>query len=248
MIYTWPDAELPKRIAFVSDLHLMSTRSTAESYREQIADVIDRSELVVWGGDLFDFRWSRFRHETDSVAFAINYLCDWMTEYPSKSFAFLCGNHDANAALLCELKAMSEDQSRFHFAGDVMRVGDTVMLHGDQIEGRGTEDRFLRYRNRWAEKKRAAPWRFPGYDAIVVARAHKVAAAIAHRNRMAVRKLSRFLALSDLNRDNGVRRVVFGHTHRIITGLEHNRVLYFNGGAAIRHVRFKPVELENNSS
>ena len=244
MIHNWPRDQMPKQAVFISDLHLMSTRSTAEQHHTQIASLIERNEMVVWGGDLFDFRWSRFSSEIEAVDFSLDYLQQWRNEYPEKQFVFLCGNHDASPVFLRELQQQTEPDSNFVFAGDVLRIGDTVMLHGDQIEGRGKMQRFESYRKKWADKKRAALWRFAGYDAIVAARAHKVAAALAHRNKMAIRKLNRFLVLHDLGPDSGTRRVVFGHTHRLIGGFEHDQMQFFNGGAAIRHVPFRPVEIE----
>ncbi|TWT76400.1 UDP-2,3-diacylglucosamine hydrolase [Planctomycetes bacterium CA13] len=244
MIYQWPTNSPLGRVLFVSDLHLMSTRSTAEEHEYLIESFIERADLVVWGGDLFDFRWSRLHHESDAVAYSMDYLKSWQTRFPSQRFAFLCGNHDAAPKFLAELKEYAASESNFLFAGDVLRIGDTVMLHGDQIEGRGQIARFELYRQKWADKKRAALWRFAPYDAIVASRAHKVAAAMAHRNKMAVKKLSRFLDLHDLNYANGVRRVVFGHTHRVVKGYELNRMQFFSGGAAIRHVPFHPIEVE----
>ncbi|TWU36199.1 hypothetical protein Poly41_39530 [Novipirellula artificiosorum] len=222
----------------------MSSRSTAEEHEYLIASMIERSDVVVWGGDLFDFRWSRFRDELEAVRFASGYLRSWHNRFPNHQFVFLCGNHDASPAFLDEVRRQVDDQSNFVLMGDVLRIDDTVMLHGDQIEGRGTIARFENYRQKWADKKRAPLWRFAPYDAIVAARGHKVAAAIAHRNRMAVNKLARFLDLHDLNFDNGIRRVVFGHTHRMVLGYEHHQMQFYSGGAAIRHVPFHPIEIE----
>ncbi|WP_315852958.1 metallophosphoesterase [Novipirellula galeiformis] len=246
-IHRWSSNPIPKRAVFISDLHLMSTRSTAEQHRDQIGSLIQRNEIVVWGGDLFDFRWSSFSTESEAVDYSLAYLQQWRKEFPHQQFVFLCGNHDASPVFLNELRQWIQGDANFVFAGDVLRIGDTVMLHGDQIEGRGTIHRFENYRQRWADKKRAAMWRFAGYDAIVAARAHKVAAAVAHSNKTAIKKLNRFLTLQELTHETGVRQVVFGHTHRLIRGVQHNRMHFFNGGAAIRHVPFRPVEIELDS-
>jgi len=243
MIYQWPPNRDVTQAVFVSDLHLMSTRSTAEEHAFLIEQSVKQSEVVVWGGDLFDFRWSRFRTEHESVAFAIGYLNDWLTNFPNQQFVFLRGNHDASPLFLSHLDRWAEAHERFTVAGDILRIKDAVMLHGDQIEGRGKQARFDRYRQKWAEKKRAALWRFSPYDAIVTARAHKVAAAVAHRNRLTVKRLAKYLELHGLGCDDGIRRVVFGHTHRVVNGYELDGVRFYCGGAAIRHVPFDPVEI-----
>ncbi|TWU41611.1 UDP-2,3-diacylglucosamine hydrolase [Novipirellula aureliae] len=243
MIYEWPSNRRIAQAVFVSDLHLMSTRSTAEEHAFLIEQSVQQSEVVVWGGDLFDFRWSRFKAERDSVSFAIEYLHDWLIRFPNQQFVFLRGNHDASPLFLNQLDRWADQHDRFTIAGDILRIGDVVMLHGDQIEGRGKQARFDQYRQKWAEKKRASIWRFSPYDAIVTARAHKLAAALAHRNRLTVKRLSKYLALHDLGYEQGVRRVVFGHTHRVVDGHELGGLRFYSGGAAIRHVRFEPIDI-----
>ena len=56
MIEQLPNTEGIRRLTFVSDLHLFSSRSNASEHHDLIGRAIDQSDLCVWGGDLFDFR------------------------------------------------------------------------------------------------------------------------------------------------------------------------------------------------
>jgi UDP-2,3-diacylglucosamine pyrophosphatase LpxH len=62
MIKHWHIDDSVKRLTFISDLHLFSNRCNASEHVDLMARAIDESELCVWGGDLFDFRWSRLRN------------------------------------------------------------------------------------------------------------------------------------------------------------------------------------------
>ncbi|EMI19773.1 hypothetical protein RMSM_03301 [Rhodopirellula maiorica SM1] len=127
MIYVWPHDRMPKQAVFISDLHLMSTRSTAEQHHTQIASLIERNEMVVWGGDLFDFRWSRFSSEVEAVDFSLDYLQQWRNEYPEKQFVFLCGNHDASPIFLSKVTAADRVGVKFY----VCRRRASHRRHGD---------------------------------------------------------------------------------------------------------------------
>ena len=222
----------------------MSSRSVAELQESKIVAAVESSDLVVWGGDLFDFRWAHFAKEEKAIEYSLDYLHSWQNRFPKHQFAFLCGNHDANKRFLEAVKRFATRQPNFHFVGDVLRIGNTVMLHGDQIEGRGCVDRFARYRRRWADKPRVQTWRFAPYDAAVAARMHLATAAIAHRNRLAIRRLATYLHLHNLDSEQGIERVVFGHTHRVVKNFPFAGMEFSSGGAAIRHCKFEPVVSE----
>jgi UDP-2,3-diacylglucosamine hydrolase len=209
-----------------------------------IARCVDQADLCVWGGDLFDFRWSRLRDENESVSHAIRWLEDWYTRFPATKFVFLDGNHDAHAAFARELGQWASERSRFDCGLDCVRVNDTLLLHGDVIEGNGTVDAFADYRGRWQHKPVAGDMANRMYDMAIAARVHKAAAMAAHRRRATCIRLLRWMHGQPSDRIEGVRRIVFGHTHRHIQAYRLRGIEFYNGGAAIRHVPFAPVTLE----
>ncbi|MFK8112275.1 MAG: metallophosphoesterase, partial [Rubripirellula sp.] len=149
-ILVWP--ETPRRLAFISDLHLQSARSVADQHRDQIRRAIASAQLCVWGGDLFDFRWSQSANEAAGIQQALQWLDSWYQEFPNTPFLFLNGNHDAHVPFVRALTQWGESRECFHANLECVRVGDTLLLHGDVIEGGGTPDAFAAYREDWQHK------------------------------------------------------------------------------------------------
>jgi UDP-2,3-diacylglucosamine hydrolase len=243
MIQQWPTAEGVRRLTFVSDLHLFSSRSNASEHQQLILRAIEDCELCVWGGDLFDFRWSRLDGENTTVRRAIEWLDDWYEQFPSTRFVFLDGNHDAHARFTTQLAAWSKARDRFRSGLDCLRVENTLLLHGDVIEGGGSASAFADYRDRWSDRPNASRMASGVYDLAIATRVHRAAALAVHRNRSTCLRLMRWMHGQPAESIGGVRRIVFGHTHRRIDGYRVQGIEFFNGGAAIRHVPFSPVSL-----
>src|SRR6056297_1750871 len=48
----------PLTIAFISDLHLLSSRHDYARHAASVRRAIESCDVCIWGGDLFDFHWS----------------------------------------------------------------------------------------------------------------------------------------------------------------------------------------------
>jgi len=244
MIDHWPADRPVKRLTFVSDLHLFSNRCSVTEHQGLIESCIDQAEICIWGGDLFDFRWSRLEDEATSVSQALNWLNQWYERFPEKHFVYLHGNHDAHGAFSDALIQWAADRSRFECDLDCMRIKDTLFLHGDVIEGKGNLDAFAEYRGRWQKKRVASRVASGFYDVAIAARAHKAAAMAAHRRKATCLQLLHWMHRQPAEATEGIRRIVFGHTHRRLDGYRLDGIEFFNGGATIRHVPFSPVMIE----
>ena len=227
------------RVAFVSDLHLFSSRCNEPQHRDAIDGAIRWCDVCIWGGDLFDLRWAD-RPPATAHDDAIEYLSAWTTRYASKRYVYLWGNHDVEPEFRDRLSRWMRSQQAYEPAADVLRIANTVFLHGDVIEGSGSPESFARYRGRWSAKSPAGRWRHRLYDVAVAGRLHLTTSAIAHRHR---RTASRLIRWCDRYAGGRPKRIVFGHTHRKIDGVEIDGVRIHNGGAAVRHVRFAPVQI-----
>lgn len=237
------DATQVRRLVFASDLHLFSDRSTAKSHRSRLVDVIADADVCVWGGDLFDFRWSRLSDDDTSTRTAIEWLDDWYERFPGTRFVYLNGNHDVLPMFQRRLIDWASRRKRFRAGLDAIRIGNTLLLHGDVIEGFRRDDGFVRYRAAWADKPVAGRAANRFYEWAVAARVHRVAAFTVHGHRTTCLRLARWIR-GQANAD-GIERVVFGHTHRRIDRLRIGGYEFHNCGAAIRHVHFDPVVIEN---
>lgn len=244
MLY-WPPENSPKRIAFVSDLHLFSSRTTAQQHRTAMINAARSADMVVFGGDLFDFRWSQFDCHQQTATAAIDWLRNFAEQTGGqREYLYLFGNHDGDSELRQALRDWAAVRPEFTVAGDLLRVDDTVFLHGDAIEAKGDLARFANYRSRWAAKPQAGDAQARAYDAAVSLGAHRVAAALAHRRTRTCQRLLHYLNHHQCGPDDGIRRVVFGHTHRFLAGHWFGGVRFYNPGATIRGVPFRPLVLD----
>lgn len=249
MIRDWTELSLgkssaPERVAFVSDLHLFSNRSAYDDHHDAIVEVVRWADTVIWGGDLFDFRWSRLATADLATESAIDWLARWWSEYPGSRFVYLRGNHDVHLPFQAALAEWATDRERFDAGLDALQIADVLFLHGDVIEKGGSERGFDRYRRKWSGKRRAGNWHDQAYQAAVSLRIHVATAQLAHPPKRTCRRLARWIRANRRDDLPTIRRVVFGHTHSRIDGWEHADMLFYNGGAAIRHVGFQPVRLE----
>ncbi len=243
---THPDTQslpAPRRIAFISDLHLFSSRCVVEEHRGAIDGAVEWADTCIWGGDLFDFRWSRLESPQRSIDESTRWLGSWCTRFPDKSFVFLRGNHDAHPPFVQRLNEWSAEQPNFVVDADAMRIGDTLFVHGDVIEKQGSVESFRRYRNTWSRKRPAGHLQNRAYDAAISFRLHWAAAKIVHPVDRTCRRLLRWMRRQNEQDTRGIRRIVFGHTHQRIDGRSLDGIRFYNGGAAIRHVPFEPIRL-----
>ena len=235
----WKPEETSLRTTFISDLHLFSNRSSAVRWHDRMEASVAGSDLCIWGGDLFDFRWATVPDRSVDAAF--DFLNRFADRHPRVRFLYLSGNHDAHHEFRDRMPCFIEGLPNFVGYGDAFRFGQTLWLHGDVIEGGRKHDGFLRYRRSWGDKPPAKPWMSGVYDAAVATRLHRAVAAAGHPQRFTCRKLHRWVRRQP--KLNDIRRVVFGHTHRLIRGTRYRDLRFYNGGAAIRHVAFEPIEL-----
>ena len=248
MIEIWPAERDVRRLTFISDLHLFSNRCNVREHHSLIESSIEKSDTCIWGGDLFDFRWSRLQNEDVSVTRALEWLSDWCERFPGKQFIYLHGNHDAHEPFSEALHEWAVGKKQFACDLNCIRIKDTLFLHGDVIEGKGSQEDFAAYRGRWQNKPVASKVASGFYDVAIAARAHKAAAMAAHRRKSTCLRLLHWLHQQPDPSTTGLRRIVFGHTHRRIDGYRLEEIEFFNGGAAIRHVPFAPVMLSFDPS
>ncbi|TWU67260.1 MULTISPECIES: metallophosphoesterase [Crateriforma] len=234
---------LPARVSFISDLHLFSSRCVADQHAHAIRQAVRWSQVCVWGGDLFDFRWSRVGSTHQTIDAAIEWLDQWCVEFPDHMFVYLRGNHDAHQPFEDRIATWSDSRSNLANGLDAMRIADTLFVHGDVIEKQGTQESFEKYRHKWSRKRPAGNLHNRAYDAAIAFRLHWATAKMVHPIDRTCRRLLHWMRHQHPTDGRGVDRIVFGHTHQRIDGREVGGVRFYNGGAAIRHVGFLPVRI-----
>jgi UDP-2,3-diacylglucosamine pyrophosphatase LpxH len=227
---------------FISDLHLFSRRSTALSITGRIRDAFSRSHTMVLGGDIFDFRWSIYPTLDSTIHAGICWLEELINSFPACNFYYLLGNHDAHPRFVSELDRLAFRQPRLSWQPFVLRIHECVFLHGDILDGEPTN--IVLAERRKLHERKPVPRRYSHwlYDLVVHFRLHRAAVHIAIRPKMVLRKLTEYLEDQGLDSVHGVRDVYFGHTHRVLDGVQHAGLTFHNGGASIRGLPFRIIE------
>ncbi len=228
---------------FVSDLHLLTARSSAARYIGAIRTAAARSQVFVFGGDVFDFRWARM-----PVAHAAEHAAGWLRELaetcPLCQFHYLLGNHDHYEAFIDRLIELDRDIPNLTWDHHFLRSGSKVFLHGDVL-GRGvTAESLVERRTRPHHYRAREAWEHQVYDLAVFAGLHRPIPYFVHPTRVVVRKVLRYLRRAGQGPETGVRDVYFGHIHRVLSNYRYQNVRFHSGGATIHGVRFHIVEFE----
>jgi len=78
---------------FISDLHLLSTRSVGTGLWRDFRCELLRCNLLVLGGGIFGFRQSRREELKDSLSEVTKWLNAYLENYPHLRVAYVLGKH-----------------------------------------------------------------------------------------------------------------------------------------------------------
>ena len=237
--------ETPK-CYFVSDLHLFARRSKASDYQQQLDAIIERAEIVVLGGDLFDFKWSTVGSLDATIEQAIDWLQRLIDINPSCQFIYLLGNHDCQVDFVERLADFASCKERLRWHHSHWQCGDTVFIHGDVADKITTPEQLEQFRDHWGNEPitRKSQFRQTLYDLVLQLRLHKLVGHILHRPAAVAKRLLSYLDHFDINPGTGLRKVYFGHTHAPLDGFELLGVQFYNGGAPLNGIPFRIVEVD----
>ncbi len=235
-----PSTQARKGI-FVSDLHVFSGRSKGESLPSELQMAFPDANLLVLGGDIFDFKWSSLG-EAGTLLAAEKWLLALLDQWRGE-VVFLAGNHDCLPKFFGVLNQISHRCARLTWHRHHLHLGDAVFLHGDVLDAGHDLSKLDSYRDQFHPKSNQSAFSRGAYSAIVAMRIHRMAPKFRHRELQTCQRL--LLLLPQLVKTpSRIRRVFFGHTHVAVAGREINGVKFYNPGAAIRHIAFKPVQFD----
>lgn len=224
---------------FVSDLHLFSRRSVGNERFAKLTESCHKAQTLVLGGDIFDFKWSTCGTHQQSIDAAQRWLEEVHNQW-SGNILFLPGNHDCQPDFLDVLSNLTGQLDRFTWQAHHAQLDDCLFLHGDVLDAGCHLPSIERYRSRFHHRQPRSLMANRIYDLVVQLRVHRTIPNLRHNAAVTVRKLHGLLAeLEEYPRR--IRRVFFGHTHVRVDGFSRNGVQFFNPGAAIKHIDFRPV-------
>lgn len=228
---------------YVSDLHLFSPRSSADPNPSWIVERYSEMELLVLGGDIFDFRWSRQGSVSETLHSAEQWLVQLCQTWRGR-IVYLPGNHDCLDDFLLTLDRLARQTATFEWHFHYAAFGGTICLHGDVIDA-GSPARLARYRDRFQHTDPQSAMAHTVYDAAVGLRVHRLIPSLRQKFRNPCEAL--LPHVRELRKDTQpIRQVIFGHTHFPIDGLQIDEVCFHNPGAALRHLKFCPVEFRTD--
>jgi|688.fasta_scaffold14429_2 UDP-2,3-diacylglucosamine hydrolase len=232
---------------FISDLHLLSRRSVGQLHWEQLLPELQKSDLLILGGDIFDFRWSTHGDLLLSVQAAKEWLQTATEVNRHLRIVYLLGNHDCLPAMKTILQLLAAELPNFCWTEQYLSLDDCVFLHGDVLDAGLDPTALSSYRSNFADKHRErGDLAHRMYDLVVATRMHGIPPKIFHRPARVTKRLSEYLSALELSAEQGIHNVYFGHTHQPLLGLSNNEQYFFNPGSGIRHLPFNPCRFTAN--
>lgn len=229
---------------FVSDLHLFSKRSLAPSHQQSLHSAAASARTFIFGGDIFDFRWSTYRCSKVTTTAAIDWLDNLVSRHSSCRFHFILGNHDSNARFVESLDRYASAQANLDVHPFQMQQDDCIFLHGDAADKKQmTTADLAQHRKHWSHDESRGKAANLLYDLAVTARLHKVASRLVHPQKQVTSRLAHHLHQQGHSAKSGLRHVYFGHTHAALDHYHHAGLMFHNGGAPIAGLPFRIVNV-----
>jgi UDP-2,3-diacylglucosamine hydrolase len=218
----------------VSDLHLLTSRSSAHRLMPRLHHAASDAGLFVLNGDIFDFRWSVFRRLSPSLEYVEDWIGDLVSRHSQCQFVFITGNHDSLPAYKELLANLSERYDNLAWEPDYLRLGRKVFLHGDVRESH-TPERLAAYRARWHRPPHRR-WAHAAYFVFTWSHIPRLIHELVPTQRLAA-GVTKYLQ-AELGPDfDDVSDVYCGHTHRPVTDYRWGGLRFHNTGATIHGVR-----------
>lgn len=226
---------------FLSDLHLFSRRSVGQQRWEQHRSLVSTADSIVLGGDIFDFRWSRYGSLNATLAAASDWLEGAIALNPCASWIYLLGNHDCHPRMQSLLSTFCERYPRFDWSENVWRIGSSVFLHGDILDGVKSQWGIENYRKGFHDEEPQGEIGNLLYSAVIRARLHTIVPRLRYTRRQTCIRLLRYLESIDRGLHSDVRNIYFGHTHVPMNNYSFDRFRFHNPGSGIRHQILSPA-------
>ncbi|SFJ46261.1 metallophosphoesterase [Planctomicrobium piriforme] len=228
------------RVAFVSDLHLFASRSSAYAHFDALIQTARQSDECVLGGDIFDFRWSRYPTPEATADAAIEWLDEFISSTRDCQVHFVLGNHDDHPLLHARLPELQAKHPRFAWNRFYYRQGNTLFLHGDVADGTMTAAALEQQRDEFRHGSRSQ-LQHRVYDMAVKAHLHRLAPPAVYPKKRVAKRILSYLQQIGHGPETGLEHVCFGHTHRPVDNYQIDGVTFHNCGAPIGAGSFRIV-------
>lgn len=232
-----------RRGAVVSDLHFLTNRTTLQEHWSRIMTAAKDSDLFVFNGDIFDFKWSQHGGFQESVRIAEAWIRTLVSAHSETRFVFLLGNHDCIDPYKTALDSIERGLKNFEWHENWFRLNKKLFLHGDVCHAGGTGKALRAYRNRWSRMLRTGSLSHAAYWAVGQSGLPAVAPRFLRRKACA-RQILNYLA-EELGDDfSSLREVYFGHLHTSFRDFQIDGMVFHNTGAAKKDMELEVLWFE----
>ena len=122
---------MAKRGFVVSDLHLYSDRSRAESFISELDKWVSTCDYLVLNGDSFDFAWTNRPTLAEVIKQALTFIESLLVKYPRCDLCYVIGNHDCEPTFIAGLLELARHYSNLEVYPEYVCLGENLFLHGD---------------------------------------------------------------------------------------------------------------------
>ncbi len=233
-----------KSVCVVSDLHMYCKRSNWQSHLPEIYEAAAVSDLFVFNGDTFDFKWTMLKSVDQTIEKAIEFLAELAARYPDCRFHVNLGNHDHVQGFIDALSDLARRTPNLTWHPYYLRVGSTLFLHGDMATRKMSHAQLEAYRSSWLHHKKQGRVKNRVYDAAFKAGAHIAISRLVHPPQRTLKRVHEYIHDIGHGTPHGVDTVYFGHTHVAVDAEYYRGVTFHNGGAPMRGMEFSLLRLE----
>ncbi len=228
-----------KTVSCVSDLHMFCRRSKVESHIARIEQSIQESDIFVFNGDTFDFRWSIHASIEETVDASIDWLRAVVTKAPDCQFYFILGNHDNLQLFMKALDDLCKILPNLEWHSYYVKLDRHLFLHGDVTNRNMTAADLAEYREGWLHDEQKGEWMNRIYDAAFHLGIHKLVNRWAFPTDQIISRIQFYLEDIGEGKGSDTKHIFFGHTHVMIDSIERDGQHFTNGGSPMQGIRFE---------
>lgn len=233
------------RVCVVSDLHLYCRRSRWQALLGEVDAAATRARVFVFNGDTLDFKWTQLGSAAATVEAGTAYLTGFLERHAHCRIHLNLGNHDHHALFMDALERIAATYPHFSWDPFLFRHANLVCLHGDAAHFGPRQQHLERYRASWLEKQPAGEALNRLHDWGFHARIQHILPAVVFPEAKTLSRLSAYLEATACSAADGVDTVCYGHAHRPVAGVLYRGQRFHNGGAAMRGLPFRVLELDS---
>ena len=214
----------------VSDLHMFTKWTSVEKYMCGIRKAASTADFFVFNGDIFDFRWSTLGSAKKTAQFAIEWFKEICLDFPSCTFIYILGNHDAYQQLLQPLADFAAKQDNFIWHDSFIKIGSSLFMHGDLIFSIRNKSPFERIKYKHRNPARSILRKT--YHRAIKMGAHNIVSKL-HAKERCAKYVLQVLEKNKNDKLKGITDIYIGHTHVGFSDYKYHEYTFHNSGSAI---------------